>query len=44
MDVESFWDNSWVSALSGYSSPCLTWYGQDRIELSGQVVIDYLSR
>lgn len=44
MEIESFWENSWVSALSGNSSPCLTWYGQDRIELSGQVVNNWVSK
>lgn len=44
MEIKSFWDNSWVNALSGYSSPCLTWYGQDRIELSGQVVNNWVTK
>ena len=42
MEVEAYWDNSWVSALSGISSPRLTWYGEERIELSGQVVSNWV--
>lgn len=42
MDEEYSWDNHWVSALAGIPSPRLTWYGEDRIELSGQVVSNWV--
>lgn len=44
MEIAAYWDNSWVSALSGIPSPRLTWYGEDRIELSGQVVNNWVTK
>lgn len=44
MEVEYCWDNHWVSALAGISSPRLTWYGEDRIELSGQVISNWVTK
>ena len=42
MKTEYSWDNHWVSALTGIPSPRLTWYGEQRIELSGQVVSNWV--
>lgn len=42
MEAEYSWDNHWVSALAGIPSPRLTWYGEQRIELSGQVVSNWV--
>ena len=42
METEYSWDNRWVSALAGIPSPRLTWYGEQRIELSGQVVSNWV--
>ncbi|WP_122820060.1 TIGR03089 family protein [Varibaculum vaginae] len=42
MDVQYCWDSHWVSALAGIASPRLTWYGEQRIELSGQVVSNWV--
>ena len=44
MEAEYCWDSHWVSALSGISSPRLTWYGEDRIELSGQVINNWVTK
>ena len=44
MEIAAYWDNSWVSALSGIPSPRLTWYGEDRIELSGQVINNWVTK
>ncbi len=44
MEAEYCWDSHWVSALAGISSPRLTWYGEDRIELSGQVINNWVTK
>lgn len=44
MDEEYCWDSHWVSTLAEIPSPRLTWYGEDRIELSGQVVSNWVTK
>ena len=42
MEAKYSWDNHWGSALAGIPAPRLTWYGEQRIELSGQVVSNWV--